>query len=236
MTKKLGFFHLSNDFEKDIKTFIPRIPDSRMGKEDNTQNRVCVAPTIEDCIKAHPSILLYMNSWDICQRVRVEECMAHKHYLLEHGKSGFLCKLYYFEVEKEFVVTNEELQKNNLVPDADITNEHWITTNIQPVDTAYILVERANVEYCIDTGSILQEDIKFSIFESKEELGQEMIELLYDSHSEEIMKFLNVDSHWNSVFTKKQVKEFGDYLNEYYQLLDKKFRYTPSLETEISPF
>ena len=107
-----------NDFSID-KYISPVIPYSHMPEEDNTIPRICVAPTLEDCI----------NAMGILGRFR--RCCAAN----EDGKSyEYWGKEIYPIIILEFS-DNEDYYKpsKEFVPDVDTTNEYWITYPTKPI-------------------------------------------------------------------------------------------------------
>ena len=103
MAKKRKLIHCSFDL---VDNFIPRVPDSRVkwqGKEyeDSKTPRICVAPTVLQCLKAMP------KAGEIIRWMRAVGLKPIVH-------------AYYLESDNVQVCTMDD------VPDADITGEMWI--------------------------------------------------------------------------------------------------------------
>lgn len=104
-------YHVSRDLFHDGK-FIPRIPMDRTEGEDEKIGRVSVAPTIEDCLSAIPGGGSRLDETIIDRRG------YFKVFKIDTKK---------LEIADSDVVKSEYLFKNNLLPDAYHTDEHWIT-------------------------------------------------------------------------------------------------------------
>lgn len=88
-----------------IDFFCPRVPSvhTRMIGENSTMPRICVAPTIEQCLAAMP--LVGETAWRMQQ-------------------IGLCVVIHVYELESQNVMSNEEVQRH--VPDAKETGEMWI--------------------------------------------------------------------------------------------------------------
>lgn len=146
----MGFtvYHVSNDVEKIIEEFIPRIPrrEVRADKfEDSSTPRVCVSANIPGCITGKPKI----------------------------GNEEVLDAIYrVYEFDVDFVTSDNslvgyyELYERGLVNDALATKEYWITKPIKPIRTYIINVKKISmelvpvcpVEYIQDYLDILRDD------------------------------------------------------------------------------
>lgn len=103
-------YHLELANGKPKKKFHPSIPLNRMEGEDKTIKRICVAPSIEECLQS--------VSW---------------------GRINYIPKyipviVYVFDTED--YIPSKDLKK--YVPDAIVTNEYWITKEIKPIKHFYI--------------------------------------------------------------------------------------------------
>ncbi|WPS85657.1 hypothetical protein SMD22_00970 (plasmid) [Brevibacillus halotolerans] len=106
------FYHVSTLITHDGE-FTPRIPSSRLATiENDTMERICVSPAIEDCFTALP------GSGDKLHDSNFEKRGYYKIFRIDTEKLG---------IDKEFIITCDQLYKNNWVPDAFVTKEHWIT-------------------------------------------------------------------------------------------------------------
>ena len=98
--KKQKLIHASFDV---IDDFIPRIPKSTSCGEDETIPRICVAPSIYDCLRAMPHAAETIKGMQICGL----PVILHAYYL----KSGH-------------IKDTDEIK--TYVPDAEFNNEKWI--------------------------------------------------------------------------------------------------------------
>lgn len=139
-SNKIQLFHISSlhDGGEEKTVFTPRIPRLRAVGEDETMERICVSSTLEGCFIGHPTAV---NS--------VHTGLEDRVYLLERGKEAMIFRVYGFEVEKEKVRMPEELHEKGYVPDALLSQEHWILEPCQPVSISYVVLE--NVSYQIGT-------------------------------------------------------------------------------------
>lgn len=196
MNDKIKLFHITRDFKEPISVFKPRVPSSRMGTEDSTTPRICVSPTIKGCILGHPNIVQFLNAYDEEPIYTVEETMAEQQYSLVHGISGILCRVYEFEVDASIVKTSTELVSESLVPDAHITNEHWILEEVKPVSMHFIIIKKANILFFTENGIVDEVEVEYQSFEIKE-LGIVM----------SVMEYLSYDEYLNLKFPKRQPLE-----------------------------
>ena len=104
-------YHISYDAWQPLcKTFIPRIPESAIDVEDKTIPRICFAPSIEKAISA------------VGCRFESDD------------------ELYVYELDTNQIpwtklMTPEELQEKQLVPDVQDTDEYWV---LMPVELCAI--------------------------------------------------------------------------------------------------
>ena len=141
------YYHVSMDHKKDIKEFIPRIPKKHASGEDKAQKRICVSDTLEGCIQAAPSIWYYIHDYINTEYFFPYWHMKRLTILLEHNeKVGYLFKVYEFVLEESQLISPEVLKKNEWVPDAHKTNEHWITKATKPNQSYFILIQNTREE------------------------------------------------------------------------------------------
>lgn len=88
---------------------IPKIPSTRMSREDGITPRICVAPTIEDCFTA-----MGMHRF-----LRCVESFLHFDTPEEKEVYPFLL-LSFSQFEGYYTPSEKE------VPDVGVTNEHWL--------------------------------------------------------------------------------------------------------------
>lgn len=98
--------------------FIPRVPVTHMQGEDSVTKRICVAPTIEDCLSG------------IGLTGRLHRCLAANEDALSYVTAGR--EMYpiliaeFSDFEEYYSPTPEQ------VPDVGMTNEHWILNRAIP--------------------------------------------------------------------------------------------------------
>lgn len=106
------FYHVSPDLKHNGE-FIPRVPYNRHEEmEDNKTHRVCVSPSIEGCLTAIPGG--GSGFLDLCEEQRGYFLL----FRIDTEKLG---------IPQENIISDEELFQKDLVRDADISKEHWIT-------------------------------------------------------------------------------------------------------------
>jgi len=123
ITEKVGrLFHISNNI---IKILMPKIPDNfytKMGWENSTIKRASVAPDIDHCILA-----------------------------LGYNKINEGSKIYRVYEPEDYskikVMTNAEIVRRGLVPDADVMKENWLLTPTRVKEIAKIKVLRPSNKY-----------------------------------------------------------------------------------------
>lgn len=135
------YYHVSFDIENIIEKFIPKLQNGLLN-EDNITKRVCVADTLEGCLFATP-MYHYIKNID-----EPYEAMLYYRINKETNNGGIVVRLYEFERESdEFLIKNEELILNKLVPDAYLSGEAWITKEIKPTNSYLILINNDNATH-----------------------------------------------------------------------------------------
>lgn len=121
------YYHITTNLEHEGR-FYPRIPKHRIEQEESTTPRVCVAPTIEDCLTGIPDggyglrTLLNNNN----NKIKVFRIDTHK-----------------LGIQNQDVLPSVHLFREGLVPDAATTNETWIKVafNVPQEDTFIIEID-----------------------------------------------------------------------------------------------
>lgn len=115
----MRLYHITSDLgQEPVKTFIPRVPTVFPEFEDSTTPRVCLCPSIEECILA----------------VNYSEYFHRK---------GALMRVYSCEVtaeNKHMFLTSDYLMRNNMVSDAFETHEVWCIEPITMNSKCYAVV------------------------------------------------------------------------------------------------
>lgn len=109
------YYHITTDLGHD-GVFTPRVPDFRLNQEDSKTFRVCVAPSIEDCLTSIPDgggtlyHLLERNN----QKIKVFKIDTQK-----------------LNIKNSDIKLSIELFKEGVVPDAANTHETWILSSFE---------------------------------------------------------------------------------------------------------
>lgn len=142
------YYHVSADLSHSGH-FEPRIPQFRHQDAENALiARVCVAPAIEDCLTAIPGGGSELESL----------CMETRYYFLV-----FKIDAEKLGISASNIVTSDELFEKDLVRDAEMTNEHWITVpfTVPEEDRFIIRITNWDEEAC--------DVIPFSIYKIADE-------------------------------------------------------------------
>lgn len=128
------FYHVSTDVQKD-GVFYPRYPESIMEGEFASIQRVCVAPTIDDCLSAIP------NGGSRLDELNDRQQGFYKVFRIDTEKLG---------IPENEIITSTHLFENEMVPDAEWTEEHWILTDftVSEEDTFMIHLNNWSEEPC----------------------------------------------------------------------------------------
>ena len=138
----MKLYHISKDFKNDIDKFIPRIPRVRTKGEDDSINRICVSPTINGCLNGEPYISYHMFNYPDMEFFCPHQAMDQMTTLIDHEEqTGYLYKVYEFDIDKSKIIKPEFLFENKLVPDALFSKEHWIVEVEIPKRFFYILIK-----------------------------------------------------------------------------------------------
>ncbi|WP_283747872.1 hypothetical protein [Bacillus thuringiensis] len=120
------FYHISTDLQHSGE-FVPRIPSCRhQDKEDDVTNRICVSRTIDDCLSAIPS------GGARLEELNIEQRGYYKVFKIDTEKLG---------IEDSDIVSSDVLYQEDLVRDADVTNEHWILKGFQVAEEDSYLIK-----------------------------------------------------------------------------------------------
>ena len=120
----MKLYHVTTDFHHN-GIIQPRIPLYRNQEEDNTIPRFCVATSIQGCLTAIPN-----GSNNLAN-------------LLEETDNQLLVMEIdtdTLQIPPHAIYTDTTLYQNNLVQDAFVTGEHWITTSFVVPASAMFLI------------------------------------------------------------------------------------------------
>lgn len=106
ITNMIELYHISLD-EKDVDTFIPRIPSNGAGSEDKEIPRVCLSDSVAGAISAIP---------DGMDMIGEEPINMYKVRLA---------------INDPMLIGYDTLYNKGLVPDALITHEYWYTAELK---------------------------------------------------------------------------------------------------------
>jgi len=125
------FYHVSTNL-RHPGIFEPRIPENRHKQaEDELSPRVCVCPTIEDCLSSIPNgggllenLYIYLRSYFLVFRIDTEK----------------------LKIAPSSIISSKELFEKDLVRDAEMTDEHWITVPFTVPDEDKFIIQLLNYE------------------------------------------------------------------------------------------
>jgi hypothetical protein len=126
--KKQLIYHISGDSNLDKIIMKPRVPDQPIQGEDNKTPRISFAKTIDGCLAGifpiHPGT-------DLDDPRYTEYPNGYDFYV-------------YTPIGKYTSVSNEDIIKRRLVPDAGLSKEVWVTSPIKVKKIGKIHVEPFN--------------------------------------------------------------------------------------------
>lgn len=126
-------YHVSTELDKDGH-FTPRFPLNIMENEKGIE-RICVAPTIADCFSAIP------RGGSRLDELNLEQMGMYKVFRIDTEKLG---------IPEQAIVSWKTLFEQGWVPDAEWTEEHWITQAfIVPEEDSFVIaLTNWNEESC----------------------------------------------------------------------------------------
>jgi len=136
-------YHASLDLNI-VEEFVPRVPSQaiRYIHEDGTIERICVTSSISGALTAAP-----WGGSDFTENIDL-------------FPTNRLIRIYEFDTEKiaeESIIKPEYLYENDLVRDAEITGEHWITEPVKPTRTYLIKPTKYCDNYIVDDISFVNQ-------------------------------------------------------------------------------
>jgi len=117
-------YHISKDVTHD-GVFEPRIPDNRMDNEDAESKRVCVSTSIAGCFTSMP---MGASQLDV---TNVEQKGYYKLFTIDTDKLG---------IPSSSIVTSQVLHEEDLVRDAEHTDEVWLLDGFTVPDEDQTLI------------------------------------------------------------------------------------------------
>jgi TusA-related sulfurtransferase len=187
------FYHLSTDIQHNGE-FIPRIPDCRhKTQEDSVTPRISVAPSIEDCLTAIP------NGGSHLDELNIQLRGYYLIYKIDTEKLG---------ISENDMILSDVLYERDLVRDAEITNEVWITTPfIVPEEDRFLIK-------LISWDEEARDVVPFSIYHIADEEYEgdyvEAYETIYDNNVPCSVKIIE------PIYIHEEVKE-GEEVSIYFE-------------------
>lgn len=118
-------YHLSTNIVHD-GNFEPRIPQCRCVEENSDIARVCVATSLEGCFSAIPDGGMRLDELNMRTR---------GYYLI------FKIDTEKLHIKDENIISDRVLYEKDLVRDAEVTGEHWITCTFQVPKEDQIIIK-----------------------------------------------------------------------------------------------
>ncbi|MCK9470681.1 MAG: hypothetical protein M0Q88_02880 [Bacilli bacterium] len=185
-----------------IKEFTPRIPENRFAGEEEHTKRICLSSSIEGCITAAP-----FGGSSLSENIYAG------------SNSSKLIRIYEFdisEIERKHIYTPDYLYKKDLVRDAAITGEYWITVPIKPVNSYIIKLTKFDDNYGQD--DIAYEYVKLFEDGKIEDITPyidgwitEIVGIEYDIVPEERRsKIIKLDHEVNTIYKKHKDRMIKD--------------------------
>lgn len=110
----MKLYHISKDTSHD-GNFHPRIPEHRHGEgEDSTTQRISFASSVEGCFTAFPGGGSRLDETQMLQKG------YYRLFILDTQT-----------IDPGFVIGPDELYRTGLVPDAQVTQEYWVTCPLE---------------------------------------------------------------------------------------------------------
>lgn len=106
-------YHITRDLEHD-GSFVPTIPSAIMKNEDEVTLRSCWSTSIEGCLSSFPTGSSVLED--------IIDVYGNRFKVFRINTDG---------LNEADIITSAELYEYGIVPDAEITDEHWITKYIQ---------------------------------------------------------------------------------------------------------
>ena len=139
---------------------VPRIPQNTILGEDTRTKRICAAPTLDACLTGIGPTIIGTNA---CLKI-----MHEKKTDLEHVTFPFT--VVQFQVNCNEVMYPEEVQE--FVPDALLSQEHWITKSIVPTKVTHLWMTGGKVlekQFSFEAEKLRYWSIKDSVWSAMEQ-------------------------------------------------------------------
>lgn len=198
--KKL--YHISFNILNEIELFEPSIPSEkvRLLNEDNCTPRICLAPTIKDCLNAIPNGGRYFKE---------------TYMLSENNSKPFV--VYEFDtnqIEKENFLDSESLFESNKLPDALLTNECWvINQNLVPSNSKKYIVTDLIIDFAENKSELEEDGTMFDLGIYGDDY---LLIRNLNLKLKEIIEYAEVDLFYVEFNEKTNVTELIDYIKSNY--------------------
>ena len=203
-------YHITS-LEKPIQSIlIPKIPDETEIGENYTEKRICLAPSILECLKSAEIV----NKFD--------------------DEVG-LVRVYKVKINEDDpnLVGWNKLYEEGLVPDAALTHEYWYKKPIMPIECSVYRVSGWTKKEYIIVDAVQKEQIKKILFEMKLYDGQiekwsafDIVNYWLPLHGE----------IWVERFKQRLVHSVIDYTPESAKMYESLFGEKPKLSHEEQDF
>lgn len=197
----MKMYHISTDIFKDIKEFVPRIPERKMNNEDSSIPRVCISDSIENCLNG----LLYLNNY----RRFVCRDSETNFDIFSDGECYRVFKVYEFDIDSSVSIkTPEYIYSNNLVPDALFNNEYWSTDTIIPNKSYLIQIKNSPEVKEIkleETSGIMEIINKIDFVSVNGNDIAETIEIKFNKVDEETLEFFGNNSDCGLIYDIEEI-------------------------------
>jgi hypothetical protein len=198
------FYHVSTSINHSGE-FEPRIPQHRhQGAEDDQTPRISVAPSIEECLSAIP------NGGSRLDELNVEQKGLYLIFKIDTEELG---------IEEKDIIGPRHLYENDMVRDAENTNEHWIMKKFTVPDSSRFLIKLIVWdEYAQDVVpysiyKIAEEKYDGDFFEAYRDIYEEyvpsstrIVDLFY--FHEDVEKGQEIEIYIDETEEKKLIKQF----------------------------
>lgn len=204
------FYHVSTSLLNEGK-FVPRIPENRITEnEDDSIQRICVAPTISHCLSALP------GSGNLYET---------------HFKGRGYYKLFRIDTEKlgisdEHIISSQTIYENGWVPDAYVTQEHWITIPFTVPEEDSIIIKLDDWcqerEYVVpsDALTLAHEMYQGDLYKAYSAIYEDSVPMVFrlsgiQFQYEDVRKHEIVTLH---VYSDEEEKKFKKFISKHFQV------------------
>lgn len=179
----MTLYHCSLNYGNLVKEFTPRVPDclTTDSKEDRVVPRICLAPTVRQCISAISNGDLY---------------------------KGYPLTVYTARFDDRYIVEPEKLHHDYNVIDALYTREHWYVKPIIMYGTHYTIQQLEYDSYAIPDYDRLPRAIRVAklLFSDNH---PEIIDLLEDGNMHDAFETINKYCSDLNMYAEDFADEYG---------------------------